>query len=261
MFMQQEVVINAVYSVMEVSNQAESIVGALVAVALAKTVLPASFAMVGGLAEAFRHIKGMFPGSDIPACMFILTTFITLPLYVALLGLMNQIIGGEILSISFVLVAVFLGLSLFTGWRLLSIRISLGEEEARKKVWWLGIYDLCLRIILGVGLIALFAVWVQDDDLGIERWIRENMDPRHDVLPWSLFISFVARKIQTGILSTDAFISAYTQAELHQYEDLHRGCQREQRERHYSTIDALNRLCAKNPRDAIASGPLKGHLP
>jgi hypothetical protein len=188
--------------------QAEYVIGLLLAMVAGRYLLPACLSLLGGLAEALLNKKAMFPGSQAGGWILILTTGESVPLYVAVLALFQQILGGWLLTVACILAALYTSLGMLTGQRMLSLKSGDAQREILYgRVW----AEYILRVFLGVGILVVLFFWDMQNNGGLMKYVQTKVLTT-EVLATAA-IDLVAKKIVTAVAGTDLVLSAFVQAE------------------------------------------------
>merc|ERR1712060_151217 len=103
-----------------------------------------------GLAEALINKKAMFPASQASGWILILTTGESVPVYIAVLAIFQQILGDFLLAVACILAAMYTSLGILTGQRMLSLKYGDAQREVLYRRIWI---EYMLRIALGVGIL------------------------------------------------------------------------------------------------------------
>lgn len=224
------------------SLQTEYVVGVLVAMVVGTSLIASAVSLLGGLAEALINVKAMFPGSQAPGWVIILTTLEALPLYAAFLGMLNQMIGDVWMSLACVFSISLLSLGAFTGRRMLNLKN--GEQERQKlyrRIWG----EYALRLILGTLIALKLFLWVANNDrLGLSDYVQKHLLTREVLIP--IVLGYYSRKIITAVCGTDIVLGAFVQSELWQAGTIY-GCPANE---HVISINEVRRLIFRS------SGPL-----
>jgi len=197
-------------------TKAEYLVGTMFGIAAFRTLMTAALSLLGGLAESLINLKAIFPGSQQPAWMLIMTGAEALPMYVALLAGLQQIIGDRVLALACLLATSYIGVGMVTGFRSLSLRNNDDHRwQLYRNVW--AEYGMRAVLILLIVLVVVYFVFVSRGWTFAqlrERWkdVRELLIRIHFGL--DVVVDYIGRKIITAVAGTDALARAYVGAEL-----------------------------------------------
>jgi len=195
--------------------QAEYAVGLLVAIVCSRILVTSALSLLTGLAEALLNQKAMFPVSQHGGWVLILTLCEAIPLYAALLAILQQLIGDYIFSVACFLWLLYLASGIRTGWRLLSLRFEGDKERDRlyRYVWM----DYLAKLVCAGLIVFTLISWVESRGLtSLQTYLFEYiLEPMTIV---SLLVDIVAKKIITAVAGTDLILYAYTRTELWQME-------------------------------------------
>lgn len=207
-YSQRRAIVGGAEAVSMASMQAEYVVGLLIGIVAGKYLISASLSLLGGLAEAAMNVKAMFPGSQQPGWILILTTAEALPLYVAIMAVFQQLLGDGIMCIACIMASLFASSGIVTGLRILAIKSGDAEREKLYKRAW---FEYFLRGLTGFGAVAALVVWATRQGLGVQQYVR------HELLSIDVIITSVAdyysKKILSAIAGTDAVLTGFVQSE------------------------------------------------
>ncbi|CAD7937841.1 unnamed protein product [Amoebophrya sp. A25] len=191
--------------------QAEYAVGLLVAIVSSRILVTSALSLLGGLAEALLNQKAMFPVSQHGGWVLILTLCEALPIYAALLAMLQQLIGDYIFSVACLLFLVYLSTGIGTGWRLLRLRFE-GDRERDRMYRWIWI-DYGAKFVCGIAIVITLISWTESNGLtGLQSFAFDTLlDP---LTIFTLVVDIVAKKILTAVAGTDLILYAYTRTEL-----------------------------------------------
>lgn len=191
------------------STQAEYIVGALMALVSAKYLVPSAFSLLGGLAEALLNNKAMFPGSQHGAWILILTTCEVVPVYAALLAMLQQLVGDAVLAVACVCALLYGSLGIVTGLRILSIKNGNAErEKLYKRIW----FEYALRVAAAAGIAISIAAWIASKHAGLQNYVQNELFSTQVIV--FAAIDILAKKVVTAIGGTDLIQNAFLRTEL-----------------------------------------------
>eukprot|EP00392_Amoebophrya_sp_AT5.2_P012369 g12472.t1 len=187
----------------------------LVAIVCSRILVTSALSLLTGLAEALLNQKAMFPVSQHGGWVLILTLCEAIPLYAALLAILQQLIGDYIFSVACFLWLLYLASGIRTGWRLLSLRFEGDKERDRlyRYVWM----DYLAKLVCAGLIVFTLISWVESRGLtSLQTYLFEYiLEPMTIV---SLLVDIVAKKIITAVAGTDLILYAYTRTELWQME-------------------------------------------
>lgn len=194
------------------SLHTEYVVGCLIASVVGIYLVTAAVCVLGGYGEALINVKAVFPGSQAPGWVFILTTLESLPLYCACLGMFNQVVGDPYLSLACLFAMMLLALAAKTGQRILHLQAGSGERtKLYGRIW----VEYATRATLIALIIAMLWLWSDyNGQFGLQQFVEKQLLTRETLVP--VVVGFYSRKIIAAVVGTDVCLGAFVQSELWQ---------------------------------------------
>jgi len=158
---------------------------------------------------ALLNNKAMFPGSQHGAWILILTTCEVVPVYAALLAMLQQLVGDAILAIACVCAIIYGSLGIVTGLRILFIKNGNAErEKLYKRIW----FEYALRVAAATGIAVAVAAWVATKHTGLQDYVQNELFSTEVIVIAS--IDILSKKVVTAIGGTDLILNAFLRTEL-----------------------------------------------
>ncbi|CAK9081621.1 Uncharacterized protein SCF082_LOCUS38833, partial [Durusdinium trenchii] len=185
-------------------DRVEFVAGAFVGINAGMLLLPSALSILGGLAESIFNLKVLLPGHQEFPFLLLLTSFEALPIYAALLAVVQQSLGDSVLFVACLAFICYVGLPALTG--CLTRHLRPGPEHRwlfYRRVW----LEYSLRAALVLVMFISFGNYLRN--LVGERFVQDH--PVRLLLLTTL--SYFTRKSLTAVASTDAAVSAFLQCE------------------------------------------------
>merc|ERR1719161_2707418 len=151
--------------------------------------------VLGGLAELLVNLKALFPGSQQSSWVLMLTSSEALVVFVALLSMMQQLMGTEALSVCWTCLTLYWTQGIFTGvW---SMKLKEGMTERWKlyrRVW----LEYLFRFVLILVAFITMQMFIN------EKFPDFPRPERPVTFLVQQLISYYARKTLLAVSGTDA---------------------------------------------------------
>ncbi|CAD7942980.1 unnamed protein product [Amoebophrya sp. A120] len=214
--------------------QADHVIGLMVGLIFGRQLQTSAMALVGGIAAALLSVKAFFPDDKHSLVLLLVTTLEAIPLYMALLGIFNQmLVGGSstasssssssqsldyCFTIACVSLVLYEGATATTGVR--SWRANTGGKlnlrEKRDEMGGFLQKQYILYAVLFLVLAVALYLWANQEGKATEEYgatdyaIEYMLDFEMIV---SMTISYYAKKCVTAVATTDLFLSAFVEAD------------------------------------------------
>lgn len=193
----------------EVSLQQEYVIGLLLGVVAARSLLPLCTSLLTAVIESIMNLKATFPSSAIAGYLLIFITTVSVPVFVSSFAFFIQTMGDPLLTAACGCVAAYLSLSMLTGYRI----IHMHEDELQRlyNVFWV---EYGLRVLLAGAALALFVAWTfgEEDRNSVRSYVMEEL--LKPVVVLGLLVGFFRGKAASAVAGTDMLMSSVGDAIL-----------------------------------------------
>mmetsp|Transcript_8375 Transcript_8375/g.15263 ORF Transcript_8375/g.15263 Transcript_8375/m.15263 type:complete len:329 (-) Transcript_8375:6-992(-) len=183
------------------ANNIDFVAGMYVGMMAGMMLIPSALSVLGGLAESLYNVKALFPGNQEIPWLLILTSLEALPIYMAFLAVVQQMMGDQMLAIACLSFVLWICLPAITGKLTLNLRAGYTNRwKFYRKVW----VEYGLRVPCAIAI-----------GFGVSGFMRGRLGNEflQERNPWPILIfttlEYFTRKSLTAVAGTDAATSAF----------------------------------------------------
>jgi len=193
----------------EITQQQEYVVGLLLGIVAARSLLPLCTSLLSAVVESIMNLKATFPSSAIAGYLLIFITAVSVPVFVSSFAFLIQTMGDPLLTAATFCVATYLSLSMITGYRV--IHMNRDDLEQVYNVFWM---EYGLRAVVGGAALALFLAWTfaDSDRDSVRSYVMGEL--LNVTMVVGLIMGFLRGKAASTVAGTDILMSSVGDAIL-----------------------------------------------